>query len=62
MLAPGYRRYDHEKWARQQAREEERRQRAADTAEKAGERERKAQEVAARRAEAERLNAELAAG
>lgn len=61
-MARGQGRYDHEKWARQQAQEEARRQRARDAAEKASERERKAQQVAAGKAEAERLNAEVAAG
>jgi hypothetical protein len=58
-LARGQGRYDHEKWARQQAREDERRQRAEVAAEKAAERERKAAEVAAGRAEAERLSTEV---
>ena len=58
-MARGQGRYDHEKWARQQAREEERRRRAEAAAEKAAESERKAAEVAAGRAEAERLTAEL---
>jgi hypothetical protein len=60
MLARGHGRYDHEKWVRQQAREEERLRRAEAAAQKAAERERKAQEVAARRAEAAQLNAQLA--
>lgn len=59
-MARGTGRYDHERWVRQQAREQERQQRAEVAAQKAAERERKAREVAARRAEAEQLNAKLA--
>jgi restriction system protein len=58
-LAAGQGRYDHEKWARQQVREEERRQRAEAAELKVAERQRKAAGVEAARAEAERLNAEL---
>jgi restriction system protein len=54
------RRYDHEKWARQQVREYEREQRAAAAAEKAAERDRKRAAVAAGKDRAQELNAETA--
>ena len=50
------RRYDHERWARQQAREEQRQERAALAAQKAVERERKQEAIEAGRAQAEQHN------
>lgn len=54
------RRYDHEQWARQQHREEERRQRAELAAQKASEREQRQAMIEAGRAEAEQLNRTVA--
>jgi restriction system protein len=50
------RRYDHDQWARQQAREEERRLRAEAASEKTAERERRQAALAAGKARAEQLN------
>jgi len=50
------RRYDHEQWARQQAREEQRHKRADLAAQKAAERERKQAAIEAGRAQAEQRN------
>jgi restriction system protein len=50
------RRYDHERWARQQAREEQRQERADLAAQKAVERERKQEAIEAGRAQAEQHN------
>lgn len=50
-------RYDHEKWARQQVREQERQERAASIAEKAAARERKQAAIAAGREHVQQLSA-----
>lgn len=50
------RRYDHERWARQQAREEQRQRRADLAAQKAVEREHKQEAIEAGRAQAEQHN------
>jgi restriction system protein len=51
--------YDHERWMRQQVREQERKQRADMAAAKAGDRERKQEQDAAGKAEAERLTRDV---
>jgi hypothetical protein len=58
-VARGRGQYDHERWMRQQVREQERQQRADMAAGKAGDRERKLEQDAAGKAEAERLTRDV---